>query len=114
MEMITLSSIIVSTCVGFTGSYNAACTNALTAGAKQSGVEKNMNEIQDRGTKFFDEKAKDLLGEKSMGIVGSAMWLKKVTDERKVTLGLPRYKLYDSANTELSESSAKLNLQWNF
>jgi hypothetical protein len=111
----SLSSLIVSTCVSMTpANYNTACTSALTAGSKQSGLEKNVNDVQGKITTFADKESKEYIGEKQLKYIGSALFIKKIADERKVSLQLPKVFLYDSASTELSESSCKLNLQWNF
>lgn len=109
-----LGPLIVSTCLGLSGQYNTACNSALTAGSKQSGIEKSVNDAQNMVTTYADHKAKYYIGEKPLTYIGSLLWAKKVADERKVTLSLPRFVLYDSASTELSENSYKLNLQWNF
>lgn len=114
IETFSLSTLIVASCVSFTGQVQNACTNSLDAGSKQAGLEMYVNKAKDMGTQKVDYTAKYLIGEKQLGIIGSAMWIKKVADERKVTLSLPKFPLYDSASTDLSENSTKLNLQWKF
>lgn len=109
-----LAPLIVSTCIGFSGQYNAACNSALSATAKQTGIEKSVNDAQNVVSTYADRKAKYYIGEKPMSYIGSVLFIKKIADERKMTLNLPHFMLYDSANTELSENSYKLNLQWNF
>jgi len=109
-----LAPLIVSTCLGLSGQYNAACNGALTAGTKQTGIEKSVNDTQSLITTFADKKAKYYIGEKPLSYLGSALFIKKIADERKVNLNLPHIFLYDSASTELSENSCKLNMQWNF
>lgn len=111
----SLASLITSTCLNMApATYNAACNGALTAGTKQSGIEKSVNDVQGKITTFADKESKQIIGEKPLSYLGGALFIKKIADERKVNLNLPKFVLYDSASTELSENSCKLNLQWNF
>lgn len=107
--MAILDSLIIASCVGLSGQQNIACTNALQAGTKQSGIEQSTNSYEQRNVKKLEGKAVDWFGKDAVGIVGSTAWAAKAAIEKRASFGITR-----NISAEIGKDLTRLVLKWTF
>lgn len=107
-----LDSLIITSCIGLSGNAQDACNQALIAGAKQSGIEQNVNEVEKKYSSKADREARELLGN-SYNFVGSTVFVAKSISDKAVTLGLPTFGLCNSLKAKISDNPS-LNMEWKF
>ena len=112
--MALLDSIIMSACMGLSGQGNDACQKALTAGAKQSGVEKSANSYEQNRLSYLQSGAEDVLGKNTVAAIGGAGWAAKSVADRKASIGLPNFGICSGLKFEINSSTSKLVFQWRF
>lgn len=107
--MALLDSVIMTACMGLSGQSNDACTKALQAGSKQSGVEQNVGTYETHQTKILEYKAYDWFGKQAVGVVGGAVWLGKSVSEKKASFGI-----YGPLHMDVGQKLTQLVLKWTF
>lgn len=107
--MAILDSLIVASCIGLSGQQNTACTSALQAGTKQTGIEQSTNSYERRNVKKLEGKATDWFGKDAVGFVGGTAWAAKVAIEKKASFGITR-----NISAEISKDLTQLVLRWTF
>ena len=107
--MALLDSMILTACMGMSGQSNDACQKALTASAKQSGVEQSVNTYEKHQTKSLEYKAYDWFGKQTVGVVGGAVWLGKSVSEKKASFGI-----YGPISMDVGQKLTQLVLKWTF
>lgn len=109
-----MSLMIVSACLSFNGQGKEACEKALEAGSKQSGIEQNVNQAQDRLEDKAKKNAKDLLGDTTMDVVGGTVFLAKTISDKSVKFSLPTMGLCDKITNEVGPDKYQLQMVWRF
>lgn len=112
--MSAVATMIASACISFSGTGHDACTKAAEAGAKQSGFEQTVDSAEKKVTQKADAEAKDLLGEDTVSVVGSTVFIAKTVVDKKVKVKLPTFGLCSSASTEIGVDKYSLKLEWGF
>ncbi len=95
--------------MGLSGPSNDACTKALLASAKQSGVEQNVDSYEKHQTKKLEYKAVGLLGKNTVSVAGGTAWIIKAAAERKASFGL-----YGPVSMDIGQKITQLVLKWTF
>jgi hypothetical protein len=109
-----LGNLIVSVCVGAGDSYRSACDHALDAGAKQAGIERQADEVEQRNVRMADRYADDLVGDNGKSLIGGFLFIAKSAADRKMLVGLPNMGICSQMQSEITPTSAVLMLKWNF
>lgn len=112
--MALIDSIILAGCMGMSGQQNDACTKALQAGAKQSGIEQNVNVFESNKSKEMDRLAHDWFGKDVLTATGGIAFITKAAVERKATIGLPNFGIFGSFSTEINSELIQLVVKWKF
>ncbi len=107
--MALLESLIMASCVGMSSQSNDACTKALQASMKQSGVEQNVDSYEKRQTKNLEYKAYSWFGKDAVGVVGGAAWVIKAAAEKKASFGI-----YGPVKMDIGQQLTQLVLKWTF
>lgn len=107
-----ISAMIVSSCVGLTGSFKEACQKGIEAGAKQTGLEENVNKAEKRAEFLAHNQAVNLVGNTTIDIVGGTAFLYKTVTEKSIKLDLPTFGLCDNASSQIGDKSYYLNISW--
>lgn len=107
--MALIDSIILASCVGLSGQSNDACTKALTAGAKQTGVESKVGTYETHQVKKLETTANSWLGKDTVSVVGGTAWAVKAAAEKKASFGL-----YGPLHMEVGSKLTQMVLKWTF
>jgi hypothetical protein len=107
-----IESTILSICMSASGQANLACTNAVQAGAKQSGFEQMTNSYESHQVRILEEGTYSYMGRENAEIAGGTLWLANAAVTRKASLALPNFGLCDKLSTEVNRDSARLVLRW--
>jgi hypothetical protein len=112
--MSLFSTLITSMCISSSTMTRDACSKAIDAGGKQSGVEQKMNDLESKETQSLDKDLKASLGDAGFNVVGGTVFAAKTVRDKSLSFGLPNFGICDSVKTELKPESYKLKLEWNF
>jgi hypothetical protein len=112
--MAVLDSLIITACMGLYGQSNDACQKAMTAGAKQSGVEQSASKYEQNRLNYLQSGAEGYFGKDTVAVVGGVGWVAKSAIDRKATLGLPNFGFCESLKFEFNSNTEKLVFQWRF
>ncbi len=107
-----LDTLIVTSCVGLSGASQDACNKALTAGAKQSGIEATANNTEQKITKAADKDAKELLGTGTVNVVAGTAFLVKSVASKSAVLNLPNLGICNTMTININQQQSLLNLKW--
>jgi len=106
--------MIVSACMGFSGVQKDACEKSLEAAGKQSGIEQNINTAEKKITKDADDKARKVVGDTGVGIVGSTLYVAKVVRDKNVQFNTPNFGICDRITNEVWIDKYSVKLEWRF
>ena len=112
--MAILEALISLSCAGLSGNPHDACTKALQAGSKQSGVEQNVNNVENHYSRLADQQARYFVGNDGMtagAVVGGAG---KAIIYKSATLKFPFFMPSMFLTTQVSSSKSMLGLEWRF
>jgi hypothetical protein len=112
--MAILDSIIVSVCMSVSGQGNEACQKALTAGAKQSGVEQSANSYEQNRLNYMQSGAESFFGKNTVAAIGGVGWAAKSAVDHKASIGLPNFGICSGIKIEINSNTERLVLQWRF
>lgn len=107
--MAILDSLIVAGCVGLSGQSNDACTKALDAGTKQSGIAQSANAYENHELKIFEQHAYSWFGKDAVGVVGGMVWMGKSVAEKKAHVGI-----YGPVSLDIGAGLTALVFKWTF
>lgn len=107
--MAILDSLIIASCVSFSGQQQQACNAALQAGTKQSGIEQSASSFEHKNVKKIENTAIGVLGKDAVGIVGGTAWLIKAAAEKKAVFGISR-----NISAEVGDEITRLVFKWTF
>lgn len=105
------TSIIISACVGASGSYNPACQKALQSAYIQSGFSSTVQTFQ-TGAMAYGKTQEKLIFGKNESIVNTTVATAIVIKNKKADLSLPTLGLCDRLSTQLQPNSYGLKLEW--
>lgn len=106
--------LIAGACLSLTGNVHEACSKAAEAGAKQTGIEQNLNNMEKGIERIADRKAVNLIGEKGMGIAGGGIFIAKAVRDKSIILNLPTLGICNKIITEVGSERSELTLMWGF
>ena len=112
--MAILEALISLSCAGLSGNPHDACTKALQAGSKQSGVEQNVNHVEDHYSKLADQQARYLVGNDGMmagAVIGGTG---KAIIDKTATFKFPIFMPSMCLTTQVGVSKSMLGLEWKF
>ena len=93
---------------------NLACTNAIQAGAKQSGVEQSMDAYEHQQTLYYEYGSYNTLGKSNAEAIGGTLWITNAIVSKRASVGLPTLGLCDKLAIEANSNESKLVFQWKF
>lgn len=105
--------LLLSACIGTSGSYNAACQKALESAYIQSGVSKQVSIFQSGVEKYGKTQEKVVFG-KSEWIVNGAVGLGMVVKNKKASVNLPTLGICDKLSTQIETNKMSLNFGWHW
>lgn len=109
-----LQTIITASCVSLSGVAQDACNKALEAGTKQSGVEQNVNKIEDNVSKTADKQARSVVGNSGMDVAGGVAFIAKSVVEKSAIFALPTFGLNMSLKAQVGAEKSGLSLEWKY
>lgn len=112
--MAIISSLITVSCIGLSGQNNDACTKALEAGTKQSGIEQETDTYESNKLKYLETGSYNVLGKENAQVMGGTIWLTKMIVDKKASINLPNLGICNSLTTQIDTTSAKLVFKWQF
>lgn len=112
--MAALEAIIIASCLGLSGNQREACVKALDAGSKQSGLERNVNQMEDRVSKQADTRARSLVGDGGMEVGASLGFVAKAAIEKSATFRFPVFMPAMYLHTQIGAEKSMLGLEWKF
>lgn len=110
MKLVLLA--ISATCSSFTNVNTSACTHALEAGSKQTGLYQQEEQIENSFTLMAKSNADKYLGPQTQEVVGGAYYVYKTYKDKEINLRLPNMNICDSIDTKLTNNSMGLNFRW--
>lgn len=111
--MSILDTLIISSCIGFSGSQQEACSKALVVAAKQSGIETNINNAENRMSQKLDKSIRAIIGNNVDVVVTTAIVAKMAVD-KSATIKLPTFGMCSSAMAILGQQQSSLNFEWKY
>jgi hypothetical protein len=109
-----MSVIIMTACMGVSGVGHDACTSALEAGSKQSGVAKDLDSYEDKVSRKADNEARSLVGETGMSVGAVVGGVGKAVVDKSATLKFPLFLPSMYISTEIGVYKSMLGLEWKF
>ena len=106
--------LIAGACTGFSGTGNQACSKALEAGGLQSGFSQNINKAEGYVTTQANKKAKYIMGDTGMEIVGGTVFLAKTVRDKSVQFNLPTFGICDKIVNKVGTDQVSTTLEWRF
>lgn len=110
-DMVT--SLLLSACIGTSGSYNAACQKALESTYVQSGYSAKVSQVQSGLTSYGKSKERDVFGHSVWlvdGVVAGAI----IARDKKANLVLPNLGICDIFSTQLQPNKYGLKWEWHW
>ena len=113
--MALLDSLIISICAaGTQGQGTPACNASVKAAAQQSGVAQSFN----NGEKIIDnmatKDAQTYLGNTTIYMVGGAVYISKVIQNKGLDFELPNLGICDSLSNHIGMDNYGLKFTWKF
>ena len=112
--MSALLNLVSSFCMATPGSYNNACSKALEAGGKQSGIEKTLNTTESNVGKQARSIAEDQLGQEGTELVAGGAFIINAAATQRFIINLPTYGWCSSFRTEYRPSLYRITVEWKF
>lgn len=109
-----MTAMITSMCIGLSGNVQEACTKALEAGSKQTGIEHGVELMQKNAEIKADRQAHYLLGDKGMEIAGGGVFLIKTAVDKSVQFALPTFGLCDRIINNVGTDKYSMQMFWGF
>lgn len=109
-----MTAIVTSACIGLSGSAREACSKALEAGSKQSGIEQDVDTFQKNVEKQANNEAHEYFGDTGVEVLGSSLFLLKTVIDKSVRFNAPTFGLCDSVTNQVGPNDYKLLLEWKF
>jgi hypothetical protein len=106
--------IIAASCTGFSGNGHEACSKAMEAGGKQSGIIQNIDTAEKKVSKDAEQEVHYLLGDTTFDVVGGGVFLAKTVREKSVQFNAPTFGLCDKITSQIGVDKYSLNLEWRF
>jgi hypothetical protein len=107
-----MAIMITSACMGLSGVTNDACSKALEAGSKQSGIEQDVDLLQKGLEREANKKARYLVGDTGMGFVGGGIFIAKTVRDKEVKFNVPTLGICDRITSNLGTEKYSLELMW--
>lgn len=105
-------SAIVALCMGAVGNVNDACTHAVDAGTRQTGIRQNVDMAEDKSVELINHQAMKAFGKQTMSVLVAGGYVYKVVKEKSLNFRLPTLGLCSSASNQVALDSYKLVLEW--
>jgi len=96
------------------GTYNQACSNAINAGGKQTGIEKDLNNVESYAGKQARLIAEDQVGREGVSLVAGGAFVINAAATQRFIVNLPTYGWCSSLKTEYRPSLYRITIQWDF
>lgn len=112
--MSAIAIAITSACLNLSGPAQQACDKALEAGAKQSGIEQNVDQIEKHIERDADQKGHYYLGDTGMEVVGSTVFVAKTLIDKSLKFNTPTFGLCDRITNQVGPDKYSLQLEWRF
>lgn len=112
--MSVIDTLIITSCIGLSGAQKDACDHALLAGAKQSGIEANVDHMESKTTKKLAIDAQEYLGKTPVDIVAGTAILVKTVADKAATVKLPTMGLCNSLVLRVSQDKSLLSIEWKY
>lgn len=109
-----ITAIITSMCMGLSGNGHDACYKAGEAGAKQSGIEQEVDTLQKHVERDADKTAHEYLGETTMSVAGGGVFVVKTIVDKSLKFNTPTFGLCDRITNEVGINKYSLHLEWGF
>ena len=108
-----ITSLLLSACVGTSGSYNAACQKALESTYVQSGYSAQVNKFQSGAMSYGKNREHDVFG-KSVWLVDGVAAGAIIAKDKKANLVLPNLGVCDIFSTQLQPNKYGLKWEWHW
>lgn len=112
--MSTMTTLAISVCIGLSGAQQQACEKAIEAGAKQSGIEQNVDRFQRKIEKNATDKATDIIGKPGVDVVGGGVFVAKTIMDKSVRFNLPTLGICDRITNQIGVNQYSTQLEWGF
>jgi hypothetical protein len=139
-----IDSLIITSCVGFSGPAQEACNKALLAAAKEPviGIETHcaaitpedkkickeiessreapksfesvVNDSEQKYTKKAETKVRNYIGDTTFDYIGASVFVARSISSQSVAFGLPTLGLCDRAHADVGTANSLLKLEWDF
>jgi hypothetical protein len=109
-----LESAILSICMSSSGQARLACSDAMQAGAKQTGFEQMTESYERRETMYYESGTYNFMGQQNAEIAGGTVLVANAVATRKARVGLPTLGLCDNLSVETNGKESKFIFKWFF
>jgi hypothetical protein len=96
------------------GNSHDACTKALDAGSKQTGIEQDVNKVEDTVSKKADKKARELVGDTGMTVGAVVGGAGKAVADKAIVLRFPVFLPSMFISTQVGVQKSLLGLEWKY
>ena len=112
--MSALLNLVTSICVTAPGNYNEACAKVIDAGATQSGVRKDLDNVESRSVgslKIFSDKE---FGQDGTDLFVGTAFIANAAASHRFVLDIPNLGLCNELRTEYDQTVYKITAEWRF
>lgn len=110
--MAAVAALIAGACMSFSGNGHDACTKAAEAGAKQSGFEQNIDQVEKDVTKKADKTVHLFLGDTAVDVLGGGIFVAKTVRDKSLQLNLPTLGICDKISGEVGTERSGIQFIW--
>ena len=101
-------------CASLSGNSQDACTKALQASFKQSGVEQNVDKIESNVSKMADTQARSWVGDSGMTTGAVIGGTGKAIVDKSANLKFPAFVPGMFVNLQLGASKSMAGIEWKY
>lgn len=106
---------IVAMCAPYEGTrYYDACMKAADAGTRQVGIRQSVDQAQSKINSIVSDKVEKTVGRKVVTMVATGGFLLRTFNTKTISFRLPTLGLANSVENEVSPTTYKLVMKWNW
>lgn len=109
-----LAQGIVAICLSASGQYNTACNKALDAGTKQSGIQQNVDNFENKSLDLAKKNGTETFGSVPVALATAGVFSYKVYKAKSVDFKLPNLGIADTISNQVTDKSYKLLFTWHW
>lgn len=112
MPLMSLGIASLCMSVAAPGQYNTACSKAVEAGTKQSGIYQLMDKTEQNQLTTATKTGQDLFGDEVVEVIAAGAYSYRVYNNKALRFKLPDMGIADSISNTITPNSYTLNFQW--